>query len=245
MITFIDDFSRKVWVYFLKHKNDALTAFKQWKSLVENQTGRKIKKLRTDNGLEFCNSEFNSLCADHGIARHKTVPGTPQRNGVAERMNRTILERVRCMLSNAGLWDKHGLCAEAANAASYLINRSPNLAIDFKILEEVWIGKPANYSNLRIFGCPAYAHVKNGKLVPRAQKCTFMGYGSGVKGYRLLCADSKKVIVSRDITFHENTFSSAGGVSDSGSSSTSMPETTDENLEVDVPISVDSVTPIS
>jgi hypothetical protein len=61
MITLIDDFSRKVWVYFLKHKNDVLTAFKQWKALVENQIGRKIKKLRTGNGLEFCNSEFNTL----------------------------------------------------------------------------------------------------------------------------------------------------------------------------------------
>jgi hypothetical protein len=209
---------------------------------VENQTSRKIKKLRTDNGLEFCNIEFNSLCAEHGIARHKTVPGTPQQNGVAERMNRTILERVRCMLSNAGLWDKHGLWAEAANATCYLINRSPNSAIDFKIPEEVWTGKPVDYSNLRIFGCPAYAHVNNGKLVPRAQKCTFIGYGSGVKGYRLLCADSKKVIVSRDVTFDESTFSSFGGVFDSGSLSTSIPKTTDENLEVDVPINVDFVT---
>jgi transposase InsO family protein len=85
MITFINDFSRKVWVYFLKHKNDALTAFKQWKALVENKTTRKLKKLRTDNGLEFCNGEFDSLCADHGIARHKNVIGTPQQNGVAEK----------------------------------------------------------------------------------------------------------------------------------------------------------------
>ena len=60
-----------------------------------------------------------------------------------------------------------------------------------------------------------------------------------------MCADSKRVIVSRDVTFDESTFSSSGGVSDSGSSSTSMPETTDENLEVDVPINIDSVTPIT
>jgi hypothetical protein len=181
----------------------------------------------------------------HGIARHKTVPSNPQHNGVAERMNHTILECVHCMLSNAGLWDKHGLWAEAANAASYLINRSPNSAIDFKIPEEVWIGKPVDYSNLRIFGCPAYAHVNNGKLVPGAQKYTFIGYGSGVKGYRLLCADFKKVIVSRDVTFDESTFSSSRGVSDSGSSSTSMPETTNENLEVDVLVNIDFVTPIT
>jgi hypothetical protein len=60
-----------------------------------------------------------------------------------------------------------------------------------------------------------------------------------------LCADSKKVIVSRDVTFDESTFSSSRGVSDSGSSFTSMPKTTDEDLEVDVPINVDSITPIT
>jgi hypothetical protein len=60
-----------------------------------------------------------------------------------------------------------------------------------------------------------------------------------------LCTDSKKVIVSRDVTFDESTFYSSRGVSDSGSSSTSMPETTDENLEVDIPINVDSITPIT
>jgi hypothetical protein len=87
--------------------------------------------------LEIFNSEFNSFCADHSIGRHKTVPGTLQQNGVAERMNRTILERVRCMLSNAGSWDKHGLWTEATSATCYLINRSLNSAIDFKILEEV------------------------------------------------------------------------------------------------------------
>jgi hypothetical protein len=110
------------------------------------------------------------------------------------------------MLSNAGLWDKHDTWVEAGSAACYLINRSPNSAIDFKIPKEVWTGKSVDYSNLRIFGCPAYAHVNNEKLVPRAQKCTFIGYGSGVKGYRLLCVDSKKVIVSHDVTFDESTF---------------------------------------
>ena len=79
MITFIDDFSRKVWTYFLKHKNDAFMTFMNWKVLVENQTGRKIKKLRTDNGLEFCNSEFDTFYANHGIARHLTVPRHPQK----------------------------------------------------------------------------------------------------------------------------------------------------------------------
>ena len=103
LLTFIDDYSRKVWVYFLKRKSEVFETFKKWKILIENQTGKKIKRLRTDNGLEYLSGEFNRFCADAGIARHKTVRGTPQQNGVAERMNRTLLERARCMLSNAGL----------------------------------------------------------------------------------------------------------------------------------------------
>src|SRR5688572_13417400 len=95
MLTFVDDFSRKTWVYFLQHKNEKFSYFKKFKALVENQTGRKIKKLRTDNGLEFVDSEFTEFCEEHGIARHRTLVGKPQQNGVVERINRTLLEKAR------------------------------------------------------------------------------------------------------------------------------------------------------
>ena len=80
--------------------------FKKFKALVENQTGRKIKKLRTNNGLEFVESEFDEFCMVNGIVRYKTLVGKPQQNKVSERINRTLLEKARCMLSNAGLWDR-------------------------------------------------------------------------------------------------------------------------------------------
>ncbi|KAJ4712638.1 Retrovirus-related Pol polyprotein from transposon TNT 1-94 [Melia azedarach] len=102
-VSMIDDFSRMTWVFIMKHKSEAFKNFRQWKALVENQTGKKIKRLRTDNGLEFCWSEFDEFCKNEGIARHHTVRDTPQQNGVAERMNQTLLERARCMLSNAEL----------------------------------------------------------------------------------------------------------------------------------------------
>ncbi|GJX81945.1 retrovirus-related pol polyprotein from transposon TNT 1-94 [Tanacetum coccineum] len=70
--------SRRVWVYILRFKHEAFGKFKEWKQLVENQTGRTVKKLRTDNGHEFCNREFEQLCIESGIARHLTVAGTPQ-----------------------------------------------------------------------------------------------------------------------------------------------------------------------
>ncbi|KAL0290776.1 UNVERIFIED_CONTAM: Retrovirus-related Pol polyprotein from transposon TNT 1-94 [Sesamum angustifolium] len=102
-LSIIDNFSRKVFVFLMKHKSDVFENFRKWKILVENQTGKKLKVLRTDNGLEFCNQSFSNLCDECGIKRHKTNPYTPQQNGVAERMNRTLLEKVRCMLISSGL----------------------------------------------------------------------------------------------------------------------------------------------
>ena len=232
MLTFVDDFSRKVWVYFLRQKNETFSMFRKFKALVENQTGRKIKKLRTDNGLEFVESEFEEFCAANGIARHKTLVGKPQQNGVAERINRTLLEKVRCLLSTAGLWDRKALWAEAMSTACYLVNRSPHSSIEFQIPEEVWSGNPVDYSNLRVFGCPVYAHVNEGKLAPRAVKCMFLGYASESKGYRMWCPDSKKVIQSRDVTFNESEILSSG--KNAAVPSTGAGTQQDTSIEVEV-----------
>ncbi|GJW56756.1 retrotransposon protein, putative, ty1-copia subclass [Tanacetum coccineum] len=199
--TIIDDYSRRVWSYFLKHISQAFTKFKEWKVMVEKQTEKKVKKLRTDNGMEFCSNEFNSYCKSEGIVRHYTVPYTPQQNGVAERMNRTIISKARCMLSNAGLSKR--FWAEAASTACYLINMSLSTAIDKTIPIEVWSNSPANYEDLRVFGCIAYPHADNGKLDPRAVKCIFLGYKSRVKGYKLWCPETEKVVISRNVIFNE------------------------------------------
>ena len=90
-------------MFFLNKKSDVFVTFKQLKTLIENQTRKKIKRLKTDNGMEFCGSEFNKFCKDEGITKHRTVSHTPQQNGVAERMNRTLLKRACCLLSNARL----------------------------------------------------------------------------------------------------------------------------------------------
>ena len=84
MPTFIDDFSRKVWAFFLKQKSDVFSTYKSWKIMIEKQMGKKIKYLRTDNNLEFCSDEFNRLCKLEGIVRHLTVCHTPQQNGIVE-----------------------------------------------------------------------------------------------------------------------------------------------------------------
>ncbi|CAM8963279.1 unnamed protein product [Rhodiola kirilowii] len=183
-LSLIDHYSRKVWIYLLKTKDEAFANFKAWKTMVESQSNLKVKCLRTDNGLEFCNKAFDDFCAENGIKRHHTVPGTPQQNGTAERMNRTLLEKVRCMLISSGL--KPSLWGEAVVTAAYLINRSPSSVIGFKTPQEMWTGKPPNLNHLRPFGCSAYAKVSQGKLKPRAVKCVMLSYPDGVKGYKLL-----------------------------------------------------------
>lgn len=75
--------------------------FKTWKIQVDTQIRKHVKYLRTDNCLEFCNDNFNQYCRMHGITGHRIVANTSQQNGLVERMNTTLLERVRCMLSDA------------------------------------------------------------------------------------------------------------------------------------------------
>ncbi|KAE8703256.1 DEAD-box ATP-dependent RNA helicase 57 [Hibiscus syriacus] len=203
-VTFVDDFSRRVWVYTMKTKNEVLGFFLKWKKMVETQTGRKIKRLRTDNGGEYKNDPFLKVYEEECIVKHFTVRSTPQQNGVAERMNRTLVEKVRCMLSNVGLGKE--FWAEALVYACHLINRLPLTVIGGKTPLEKWFGVPAtDYDSIHVFGSTAYYHVKESKLDTRAKKTIFMGITSGVKGYRLWSPETKKIIFSRDVTFDEST----------------------------------------
>lgn len=104
-MTFIDDYSRKTWIYYLKSKesDEVLDRFKEFKALVENQTGTRIKVLRSDNGGEYTSGGFVDFCGDAGIKREFTVPYDPQQNGVIKRKNWTIVSTVRAMIHNQGL----------------------------------------------------------------------------------------------------------------------------------------------
>ena len=117
-MSFVDDYSQKVWVYFIQHKSKTFVKFKLWKTKVENQTGRKIKCLKSDNGIVYTNSRFTELCKEHGIKRYFIIRKTPQQNGVAEKMNRSIVERARQFRLNEELEKK--LWAEAVSMVCYL-----------------------------------------------------------------------------------------------------------------------------
>lgn len=119
----MDDYSRKVFLSPINKKSEVFGEFQKFKSMVENQTSQKIKIFRSDNGTEYINEQFQKLLSKCGIVHQKTAPYTPEQNGVAERLNRTIIDRVRCMLIDSGLDEK--FWAEAAVTAAYLLNRIP------------------------------------------------------------------------------------------------------------------------
>ena len=220
-VTFIDDSTRKFWVYFIKKKSEVFDIFRKWKAMVENETGLKIKWVRSDNGGEYRDNRFREFCANNGIKMEKTVPMTPQQNGVAERMNRTLNERARSMRIHAGL--PKMFWAEAVNTAAYLINRGPSISLDGKIPEEVWSGKEVNLSHLRVFCCISYVHIdstERSKLDAKSNKCVFVGYGDDEFGYRFWDYENRKIIRSRDVIFNENVMYKDKSIAESSSSST-------------------------
>lgn len=97
--------------------------------------------------------------------------------------------------------------AEEVSTAAFLINRSPSVLLDFKILEEVWCGNDVKYSYLRVFGCVSYVHISDqarGKLDLKSLKCTFTGYGGDEFGFRFQNDKNRKIIKSKDVIFNEN-----------------------------------------
>ncbi|XP_062541020.1 uncharacterized protein LOC134209055 [Armigeres subalbatus] len=179
----------EVAVYILAAKDEVLDAFKQYANMAEGHFDRKIRRLRCDNGGEYVSKEFQQYCRDRGMLVDYTVPYTPQQNGVSERLNRTILDKARAMVEDSGLPKK--LWREAVQAAVYIVNRSPTVALNKKTSYEMWYGHKPDVSKLRIWGSKAYSFVpkeKRSKLDARSQVCYSVGYG--VNGYRLW--DSRK-----------------------------------------------------
>ena len=207
-VTFIDDYSRCVSVYFIKHKTEVFEKFKLFEAMVTKESGEPIMKLRTDNGGEYMSKDFQAYLTSKGIEHQLTIPHSPQQNGVAERLNRTLMESARAMLSHSNLPNK--FWAEAVATAAYLRNRTTTSANEEQLTPfEKWYGHKPNISHLRVFGCAAYSHVPNTerrKLDKKAQRMCFIGYSKNRKGYRLIDLSTDKVVTKRDVVFNETDF---------------------------------------
>jgi transposase InsO family protein len=204
-VSFIDDYSHKTWIYFLKTKDEVFSKFKEFKALIENPSERKIKILRSDNGGEYTSKEFVNFCKDVGIKRELTTPYNPQQNGVVERKNKTILEAAKTMIHDQDL--PMCLWAEAAMAVVYVQNRLSHSALGLKTPEEMFTRKKPEVSHLKIFGCPVFIHIpkeKRNKLDPSGKKGIFVGYCEVSKAFKIYIPGQNHIKISRDVTFDED-----------------------------------------
>ena len=203
-LTFLNDKTHFAWVYSLKTKDQVFEKFKEWQAEVENFSGYKLKTLRTDNGGEFTSIKFQSFLKSCGVRHELTIPKTPEQNGLAERLNRTLVETTRSMLLDAKL--THKFWAEAVSTATYLRNKSPTSALKKTTPHEAWYGQKPRVDHLRVFASSAYTHIpkdERGKLDSKTKKCILLGYGSVQKGYRVFDPITQKISHSRNVKFDE------------------------------------------
>lgn len=205
-VSFIDSASHYAWTFPIQKKGDVFRIFQKWKARAETETGRKLKVLRTDGGGEYTSTEFGRYLEKAGVKHELTIPRTPEQNGVAERLNRTLMESVRSLLADSGLSKE--FWGEALSTATYLRNLSPSRVIDNLTPAQAWTGRKPDVSNLRVFGCKAFAHVPaelRGKLDAKTHKCRMMGYARKSKAYRLFDEEKRKIFFSRNVVFQEET----------------------------------------
>ena len=208
MLTFTDNYSKFVWVYFIHVKSDAYKKLLEFYHDVTALLHTDILCIRSDSGGEFLSPEWLSFCKEKHILLQYSSVYSPQQNGVAERMNRTLNDMGRTILIASGL--SPSLWAEALKCAAYVRNRISTAANkDRKSPYQKLFGKPCNISHFRVFGCDAFLHIPlKGKLKlgAKARKGSFIGYDETSPMYKVLMWDSNKVERSRNVIFDEGSF---------------------------------------
>ncbi|KAJ9696926.1 hypothetical protein PVL29_008922 [Vitis rotundifolia] len=206
-ITFINDFSRYGYVELIHEKSDSLNVFKAFKAKVELQLGKPIKAVKSDKGGENYGRHdetgrnpgpFTKFLLECGIDVRYTMPGTPQQNEVAERRNRTLLDMVRCMLSNSSL--PEFLWGEALRTVAYILNQVPSKSVP-KTPYELWSGKKPSLHHFHVWGCKAEVRPYNPqskKLDPKTISGFFVGYCIGSRGSRFYCPSHTTRIIESD-----------------------------------------------
>jgi hypothetical protein len=206
-VSFVDDFSKFTWIYFLHAKSEVESVFYKFQKRVELLLDKKIKCVQSDWGGEYrrLHKYFNNT----GIAHQVSCPHTHQQNGSIERKHRHIVETGLSLLAQAAMpvtfWD------EAFSTATFLINRLPTRVIDNATPLERLLGTKAkpNYDMLKAFGCACFPHLRPynaKKLTFRSKECVFIGYSEHHKGYKCLDRSTGRVYISRDVVFDETSF---------------------------------------
>lgn len=212
-VTFIDEHSRYAKVYLIARKDEVFDRFVEYLAEAERHTGNKLCILKSDRGGEYRSARFLVFAAVRGIKLEQAPSHTPQHNSVAERYNRTIMERARAQMIHAAI--PKFLWGEIVLATSHILNLSPTSSVS-NIPVNTWqthcAGRGAHLADpafLRVLGCRAFVHVQKvnrRKLDNTAIDLVHIGYEPDSKSYRLWNPESRKVIVSRDVVFDEACF---------------------------------------
>ncbi|KAL2250125.1 UNVERIFIED_CONTAM: Retrovirus-related Pol polyprotein from transposon TNT 1-94 [Sesamum indicum] len=218
-ITFIDDCSRYCYAFLMKNKDEALDKYILFKNEAETQTGKKLKRLRSDRGGEYESSKFNEYCQTFGIIHEETPPYSPSSNGMAELKNRTFKDMINSLLLTSRL-PKY-LWGEALNTTCHILNRVPlkhNTSTPF----ELWKGRKSSLKYFRVWGCLAKVlnpEHKRKKLGPKTVDAVFLGYVETSYALRFLVIKSEipgievnTIVEFRDAVFLEDVFPLKTGI---------------------------------
>ena len=203
-LTILDVFSRYGWVIFLMNKSDTFNKFYEWFNLINNKYNKRIKYLRTDNGLEFCNNKFKHFCSIYGIQHQLTVPYSPQQNGKVERLNGILITSSKAMLTDARL--SRQFWEDAVATSNYIHNRLPHSSLNNKIPYEIITKSKVDYSNIKVFCCRVFFFVPKSfrsKFENNALPDIFLGYFVNPSAYKILDTSNNRIMLSRSVEFFE------------------------------------------
>jgi transposase InsO family protein len=241
----LDDYTHYCWVFPLRKKSDVHQHLVELAASAQTQFSLPVKCFQADNGTEFVNTATIKFLAAQGTHLRLSCPYTSPQNGKAERIIRTLNNSIRTMLLHASLPPTYW--AEGLLIACYLHNRCPSSSIQHEIPYTRLHNQPPTYSHLRVFGSLCYPNMQatsKHKLAPRSTSCIFLGYPSSHKSYHCLDLSTRRIIISRHVTFDETTFPFAA-TSDFSSSASLEFLLDDDMVSVPCPTVVAGGTPSS
>ena len=182
---FVNRFSYYVRIKPIRTKDEASKMLMEWITRSEVETREQVNFLRTDGGGEYITNDFQKWLKARGIHYEVMNANTPQENGVAEQLNRTVLEMVRTMMFDSKL--PKAYWTFAVKYAQEILNRLPMRVVsEDRTPHELFLQKKPSVAHIQIFGCQAYVHVpdkKRSKLDPKAVEGFFVGLSENKKGY--------------------------------------------------------------
>ena len=205
---FLDDCTSHAWLYFLKKKDATLPSTRQFLAYVENQYDAKVQQWMSDGGGEYKSDAFDGMLKERGIKILQSAPHTPQQNGRAERLMRTLMDKAEAMRIDAGLPDSWW--EFAVQHAVHVYNRTPMKRLGWKTPYELLHGEAPDISHLRVFGCGAYVHIppetRKNKLAPKSELMIYLGPAPGGHGNIFMRISTNVVYTSAHALFDETLF---------------------------------------